>query len=274
MRPVFCLKSVEHCMTNRMSQKVYTLAVHRHDEILRQLKEEGRILVRSLADQLDVNDETIRRDLRLLEKAGQLRRVHGGAVLPRSQQDEPLMDRGRINMPQKTLIAMLADQQVQDGMSIFLDTGTTTLALARRLVGRRITVTTNSIDVALTLRHDDTEVRMPPGSLRLNDNALMGHATLDYVRRYIYDIAFMGVAACNATYGWTDYAEAETALRRTLRMQARRSILLVDSSKFGRQAYIKTFALDEIQHVIADKAPNGNLLEAFHANGVQLVTAQ
>lgn len=236
------------------------------------LKAEGRVRVREIAKRLSVTEETARRDLRHLERNGQLRRMHGGAVLPRSQQDQPLLDRSRVNIAQKSRIAMIAEHMVKDGMAIFLDTGTTTLALARRLAGRRVSVTTNSLDIALTLRHENTEVKLTPGTLRLNDNALTGFSTIQYVQQHLYDIAFIGIAGCNIKHGWTDYAESEVVLRRTLREQARQSILLVDSSKYGRQAYIKTFALDEIKHIITDTKPTGDLLETLNEHDVRLTT--
>lgn len=81
----------------------------------------------------------------------------------------------------------------------------------------------------------------------------------------------MGIAACTVAQGWMDYSQDESALRRVLLAQARQSVLLVDHSKFGRQAYMRTFALDEVKCVVCDRAPPRPLREAFDARGVQLV---
>jgi DeoR family glycerol-3-phosphate regulon repressor len=235
------------------------------------LKAEGRVAVMELVERLQVSDETIRRDLKELEALGLARRIHGGAITPRHDQEEPLLEREKFNMREKARIAQLASRLVSDGMTLFLDTGTTTLALARRLTARQLQVTTNSLDIALVLRDKDVRVEMTPGTLRANDNALIGIETLDYTRRRFYDVAFMGIGACTLAQGWMDYAQEESALRRVLLEQAREPVLLADHSKFGRQAYMRTFALDEVKWVVSDRAPPPPLREAFDAGGVHLV---
>jgi len=243
----------------------------RHNEILDLLNAEGRVAVMELAERLQVSDETIRRDLKDLEARGLARRIHGGAITPRHDQEEPLLEREKFNMREKGRIAHLASRMVSDGMALFLDTGTTTLALARRLTARQLRVTTNSLDIALALRDKDVRVEVTPGMLRSNDNALIGIDTLDYTRQRYYDIAFMGIAACTLAQGWMDYAQEESALRRVLLSQARQPVVLADHSKFGRQAYMRTFGLDEVKCVVSDRAPPRPLREAFDAGGVHLV---
>jgi DeoR family glycerol-3-phosphate regulon repressor len=243
----------------------------RHHEILSTLKTEGRVAVTELAERMQVSDETIRRDLKELEALGLARRIHGGAITPRRDQEEPLLERGKFNMREKARIAQLAGRLVGDGMAIFLDTGTTTLALARRLAARRLRVTTNSLDIAMALRDSEVCVEVTPGTLRANDNALVGIETLEFTRHRCFDLAFMGIAACTPGQGWMDYAQEESALRRVLLAQARQSVLLADSSKFGRQAYLRTFALDEVKCIVSDRVPPAPFREAFDAAGIQLV---
>ncbi len=243
----------------------------RHHEILALLKVEGRVAVTELAERMRVSDETVRRDLKELEALGLARRIHGGAITPRRDQEEPLLEREKFNMREKARIAQLASRMIGDGMTVFLDTGTTTLALARRLGARQLRVTTNSLDIALALRDKEVRVEVTPGTLRRNDNALVGIETLDFTRQRYYDIAFMGIAACTLAQGWMDYAQEESALRRVLFAQARQSVLLADSSKFGRQAYLRTFALDEVKCVVSDRPPPAPLREAFDGGGVEVV---
>ncbi len=127
------------------------LTDHRHGEILARLRDAGRVGVTEAAAFLHVSDETIRRDLKRLEELGLLRRIHGGAVPQRLDEDRPLTERERINPREKARVAVLAERLLADGMSVFIDTGTSTLALARQIKARKIAVTTNSIDVALML---------------------------------------------------------------------------------------------------------------------------
>ena len=247
------------------------LTDHRHEEILSQLAQTGRVGVTSIAATLAVSDETIRRDLKMLEERGLLRRIHGGAVLPRLDQERPLVERSQLNSREKGRVAALAEGLVEDGMSVFIDTGTTTLALARRLTTRKLTVTTNSIDLALLLADSPARVNLTPGTLRPKDNALVGYDTVDYARRHFFDLAIMGIAACDLAQGWMDYEEHESVLRRALRGQTRRSVLLADSRKFGRQANLRTFDLGAPLTVVTDRPPPAPFAERFAGHGIDLI---
>lgn len=249
------------------------MSEHRHDEILKQLRESGRVSVTVVAKILKVSEETVRRDIKELEQLGRLRRIYGGAVAPRLDQDRPVVERGKVNVRGKTRIGELAEQFVEDGMSIFLDSSTTTMAFARRLVGRNLTVTTNCLDIALLLGPSVAKVSLTPGTLRRKDNALIGYETLSYVRRYFYDAAFMGIAACDLQHGWMDYEEHESTLRIELRAQTRRPVLLVDIEKFGRQAYLNTFPLSEPLTVICDRRPPAEYVAVFERHGIALLHA-
>jgi DeoR family glycerol-3-phosphate regulon repressor len=249
------------------------LASPRHEEILVRLKADGRVSVAEVAASLYVSDETIRRDLKELESRGLLRRIHGGAVMSRLDQEQPLPERDKLYTREKAKIAALAEGLLQDGMSVFLDTGTTTLSLARRLMTtRQLSVTTNSLDIAVLLgRHAGIRVSVTPGAVRANDNALIGYRTVEYVKNYFFDLALMGIAACDLGQGWMDYAEDESVLRRTLVEQSGRSVLLADHSKFNRRASVRTFDLAEIKCVVCDCRPPEAFEQAFENQGVSVI---
>ncbi|WP_375410618.1 DeoR/GlpR family DNA-binding transcription regulator [uncultured Methylobacterium sp.] len=247
------------------------LTDHRHQEILSRLHGMGRVGVADVAFFLKVSEETIRRDLKVLEERGLLRRIHGGAVPPWLDRERPLQERAKVNTREKRRVAMLAEALVLDGMSIFIDTGTTTLALARRLTGCNLTVTTNSLDVALHFGGGMARVNLTPGTLRGNDNALVGYETVAYARRYFFDIAFMGIAACDLDHGWMDYEEHESVLRRTLKGQSRRAVLLADSRKFGCQANLCTFPLGEALSIVTDKLPPPPFQDVFARHDIEII---
>ncbi|KMO36762.1 DeoR/GlpR family DNA-binding transcription regulator [Methylobacterium aquaticum] len=249
------------------------LTDHRYQEILSRLNGTGRVGVAEVAAYLRVSEETIRRDLKALEGRGILRRIHGGAVPLRLDEDRPLQERGKTNAREKARVAVIAQAMIRDGMSIFLDTGTTTLAFARRLAGRSLTVTTNSIDIALLLGSGPTRVNLTPGTLRAQDNALVGYETVAYARRFFFDLAFMGIGACDIVHGWMDYEEHESALRKVLRGQAREAVMLVDSRKFGRQANLCTFGLDERLRVVTDRPPPQPFQDRFAQHDITIVTS-
>lgn len=246
------------------------LTDHRHEEILSQLAQTGRVGVTSIAAALAVSDETIRRDLKMLEERGLLRRIHGGAVLPRLDPERPPIERDALASREKGRIAALAEGLVEDGMSIFIDTGTTTLAFARRLTTRKLTVTTNALDLALLLAHSPVRINLTPGTLRPRDNALVGYDTVEYARRHVFDLAVMGIAACDLAQGWMDHDEHGSVLRRALRGQSRRAVLLVDSHKFGRQADLQTFDLAAPLTVVTDRPPPEPFADRFARHDIDL----
>ncbi|MDR5799850.1 MULTISPECIES: DeoR/GlpR family DNA-binding transcription regulator [unclassified Caballeronia] len=249
------------------------MSEHRYQEILTRLRDEGRVSVTPLAKILDVAEETIRRDLKELEQSGLLRRIYGGAVLPRLDVERPVTERGKVNVKGKARVAELAEPLIEDGMSVFIDSGTTTIAFARRLIGRNVTVTTNSINIALLLGTSVSRVNLTPGMLRGKDNALVGYETLAYARRFFYDAAFMGIAACDLNHGWMDYEEHESNLRGVLKSQTRHSVILADIDKFGREAYLNTFPISQPVTVVCDRAPPKPFMDKFAEHDITIIHA-
>jgi DeoR family glycerol-3-phosphate regulon repressor len=247
------------------------MSEHRYQEILTRLRDNGRVSVTPLAKLLSVSEETVRRDLKELEQSGMLRRIYGGAVPPRLDVERPVTERGKVNVRGKARVAEIAMPLVEDGMSVFIDSGTTTVAFARRLIGRNVTVTTNSIDIALLLGTSVTRVNLTPGMLRGKDNALVGYETLSYARRFFYDAAFMGIAACDLNHGWMDYEEHESNLRGVLKLQTRLSVILADIDKFGREAYLNTFPITEKVTVVCDRAPPAPFKEIFAEHDIEII---
>lgn len=244
----------------------------RHTSIIEELDKSGRVEVAKLSSLCGVSQETIRRDLASLEAVGRLRRVHGGAVPFRADLEQPMFVRSRVRPREKALVGRIARGIVHDGMSIFIDTGSTPTAFARTLAdARQLTVTTNSLDVARTLAQwSGIRVKVTPGWVRGNDLALVGSDTLDFVRRFVFDVAFMGIAACNAEHGWMDYGEEESDLRRILLEQSRAPVLLADESKFGRLASVRTFDLTTKLTVVTSRAPSEPFAGIFKRSGVEV----
>lgn len=248
------------------------LTDHRHQEILSRVNLTGRASIAELATALKVSEETIRRDMKALEERGLLRRIHGGAVRLRLDKEQPLAERCKVNQREKTQIAVIAERLIRENMSIFVDTGTSTLALVRRLIGPSLTVTTNSLDAASLLRHGPSTVRLTPGTLRPQDNALVGYETVGYAKRFFFDIAFVGIGACDLEHGWMDYEEHESVLRKALLRQARDVVVLVDSSKFGRKANICTYQFSDRLTVVSERPPPKMFQDIFKKNEIRILT--
>jgi DeoR family glycerol-3-phosphate regulon repressor len=237
----------------------------RLDEIKRVLGSEKRVRVTELAQRFVVSEETIRRDLKYLEEHGVLRRVHGGAILPVPSEEQPLQIRSRIKPRAKVRIAQLASDLVEEGMALFLDTGTSTLALAQQLTAfSRLKVFTNSLDIAgLLTQQSDNAVTLVPGRVRRNDNALTGPHALAFARQFHYDIAFMGIGAVDAEHGFMDYEEPEALLRRVLTQHCRQSVILADEGKFGLRTFVNTLPFSAVNTLVTNMPPPPNFVESL-----------
>lgn len=246
---------------------------YRQDEIRRQLAANGRIRVEAIAHALDVSTETIRRDLAQLEAEGLLRRIHGGAVPFHVDREPPLAERARVRGREKSALGAIAAEMVHDGMSIFIDAGSTQSACARHLADRsNLTVTTNSLDIAAGFSHSPgIRVRVAPGILRHSDNSTGGHDTISYVERFAFDLALVGIGACDAELGWMDFDEDEASLRRLALSRSNRLVVLADSSKFGRRAAVQTYPITQTLTLATDRPPPPPFSDLLPDSGVDVL---
>jgi DeoR family glycerol-3-phosphate regulon repressor len=242
--------------------------------ILSELQHHNRVSVNALSDSLAVSTETIRRDLKELEARGEARRVYGGAVLDRKV-ERPFVERRRVQAREKARIGAAAAALVEEGMTIFVDTGTTTLAFANQIAERSgIGVHTNSIDIADLLAHNPAStVTVVGGTLVPLFKALFGPDTLRAVARNSYDLAIMSIGTVHADHGFMDRGEDEAELRRVVRGRAKRTVMLADSSKFGRLGRITTFALTDVDVLVTDAPPKGAFAERLDGSRVQVILA-
>jgi DeoR family glycerol-3-phosphate regulon repressor len=226
----------------------------RFDHILTELNRSGRVSVQELADHFQVSRETIRRDLKHLELAGHLRCVYGGGVKPQPGGDEPIAQRMRVNAREKARIAVEAAKLLRDDIKIFLDAGTTTLALARHLKDwPRITVYTNSLDIVeLLCGYGLPNVVAVGGHLSPSYRAFMGTDPQHLVSQHLFDIAFVGIVAVDYELGFMDLGQDEAILRRLLRRHSKQCVMLADGSKFGRQGSICTYELRDVDILVTD----------------------
>jgi DeoR family glycerol-3-phosphate regulon repressor len=240
-----------------MTRTGHALAAHRHAAILRRVDREGVASVAELADTLEVSRETIRRDLKALAESGRLRQVHGGAAV--LQPAEPtLARRATINAGGKAAIGRAAATLVRDGASVIIDSGTTTDALAAALaVRRRLTVYTNSLDVARRLGTiEGNRLVILGGELQPHDRSTVGWDTVTALSQYRADLAFIGAGAISDEPWLTDYTRAGAELRARMLVAAGHVVVLADRSKFGRITPVRVPDFDKAHRLITDAAPD------------------
>ena len=215
------------------------LAEERFALILDLLARQRTATVQELCEALSASESTIRRDLNELDKMGRLNKVHGGATLPDSpfRTDEPTMAaKETLAVDQKQSIAQAAASLIQPEDFVFLDAGSTTLAVARLLSGPALksSYVTNGVAHARLLAQKGCRVFLPGGMLRPQTEAIIGAAALSAIQQYNFTKAFMGANGVALEAGFTTPDPEEAAVKAAAIHRAREAWFLVDDSKFTK----------------------------------------
>ena len=249
-------------------------APERHQQILETARANGRVEVAGLAKDLAVTPETVRRDLTALERRGVLRRVHGGAIPVERLGIEPgVADRESHAAGQKERIARAALDELPDGGSIIIDAGTTTARLAQLLpTDRELTVVTHSIPVAnILISRPNIVLHLLGGVVRGRTLAAVGEWTKAQIADVFADVAFMGTNGISVERGLTTPDIAEATVKRALIEAARRTVVLADHSKFGREDFARVAPLSVVDTVITDVELDVELAEDIETAGPRVV---
>lgn len=197
-----------------------------------------RVTTDRIAAELDVSRETVRRDLIELESQGDLRRVHGGAVL--DDAEPPFAERAHTHVQAKRAIARQAALEVRSGQTLFLDAGSTTSIVAEELSKLSgLTLITNSFDVALHMHAAEGDearrnrIIVLGGKLSRNLPATVGGTTILEISRYRADIALLSPVGVDAEHGATSFDHREADVARAMVANAKHVVILADHSKVG-----------------------------------------
>lgn len=246
------------------------LAPERHSFILSELSRNASVSIKSLSKQLGVSRETIRKDLELLDQQSKLNQVRGGAVRV-VDLEPPLMDRLNTNPQGKAVIAEMVVEHVPDAASIFIDSGSTTYFAAERLIAKRkdLVIYTNDLRIALLCSERAVEVFLPGGRLDARDSAVYGVETIDFVRRYRVDFAFVGVVGVNESSLFTDHSRETASLREAMIASSERAFALADSSKFGISGRCPLAFWDNLS-LITNAEPSENIMKKLKSRSVSV----
>ncbi len=232
-------------------------AEERQQAIADLLAQRGRLSVNELADKFDVTTETVRRDLSTLERAGVVRRVHGGAipaasltVLELAVSDRDLTHGDRKDRVAQAALAFLP----RHGGSVLLDAGTTTARLAGLMpTDLSYTVFTNAVPIAGRLAgRGNVELHLLPGRVRSTTQAAVGEETVAALAQLRTDVAFVGTNGLTAEHGLSTPDRSEAAAKQAMVASAQRVVVLTDSSKIGHESTVRFAGLEDIDVVITD----------------------
>lgn len=219
------------------------LKTERKQLILEELQEHHVVSLEKLVSLLETSESTVRRDLDELEAENKLRRIHGGAELPHSlQQEESIQEKSVKNLQEKKLLAQKAASLIKEQDVIFIDAGTTTAFLIKELSNKDITVVTNSIHHAVQLVEKQISTVMVGGSVKMTTDASIGGVALNQINQLHFDRAFIGMNGVDENYYTTPDME-EGAIKRAIIDNAKQTYVLVDASKVGQTCFAKVAPL-------------------------------
>lgn len=251
-------------------------APERQTEIVTRARSAGRVDVATLAAELDVAAETIRRDLGVLERRGLLRRVHGGAVPVERLALEPSVDeRDLANTEAKDAIARAALTLLGDASTIVLDGGTTTARLAALLPeGRELTVITHALPVAAAVAtRPGITLHLVGGHVRGRTLVATGPWTTAALAELRADVVVLGANGVSVDRGLTTPDLAEAEAKRALAAAGRRVVVLADHTKIGRDELVTFAPLERVDMLVTDAVVAPDLVAELVAAGVEVVTA-
>jgi DeoR/GlpR family transcriptional regulator of sugar metabolism len=219
--------------------------------LLDRLAAEGRLVATALAAELDVSEDTIRRDLRELAAEGLLTRVHGGA-LPASPTHRPLAQRHEMQAEAKARLGRRAAELIRPGQIVILDGGTTNLALVQALPrDLRATVATHSPTIAAALEpFEGADVILVGGTLLRLSMVALGAATAEAFARISADLLFLGVTGVHPEAGLTTGHPEEAALKARLIRSAAETVVLATPDKLGTTSPFQIAPLDGIATLV------------------------
>ena len=245
----------------------------RRESIVDFLKKETKISVEELSDRLKVSQVTIRKDLDSLEKRGLIERSHGNAIF--SQQSRfniAFLEKLQLQAREKDLIAKVAASYVHEGDSIILDSGTTTLSLAKALVGRfkSLFVITNSVPAALELTKAGYDLLLVGGQVRKHSLSLIGPWAVKNLESYHVDRAFMGTSGITLAHGFSTPDSLDAQMKQTMIRIADKAYVLTDSSKFGHNCMVSFAKCSDIHLTLTDSRISQKFLKEFKQHGVDI----
>jgi DeoR family fructose operon transcriptional repressor len=253
-------------------------AEERQQAIADLITQRGRLSVAELAERFAVTTETVRRDLSLLERAGVVRRVHGGAIPAAALTvlELGVGERDSSHSEEKDRVAAAALKFLpSDGGSILLDAGTTTARLAALLPHEHtFTVYTNAVPIAARLAaRSGVDLHLLPGRVRRTTQAAVGEETVAALEPLRVDVAFVGTNGLTVEHGLSTPDQSEAAAKQAMVACGRQVVVLTDSSKVGHESTIRFAKLDQVDAVVTDSGLGADDRDALAALDIEVVIA-
>ena len=251
-------------MSKTTSTYLYMLKEERFKAIMKQINLHNKVLSVDLSTQLNVSEDTIRRDLKELSDTHLIKRVHGGAV-SHSMVRPFIADQNIYSLEEKKKIASKAITLIKNDMVLLFEGGTTMFELVKSIPKNlHLTAFTISPQIALALsENENITVFAVGGRLNKNSNIYVGSRTINELRRVQYDLCFMGVNAISMNKGLTDIDIDVVEANRAMLEASSKTALIAISEKLNVEKRYQIAELSTVDYLITELSPNDKLLNSF-----------
>ncbi len=250
------------------------LKEERFDHILQKLESNRKVTLSQLSAELDVSEDTVRRDIEELSRTNRLTRVRGGAI-PHSPNApvHAFKDRIHVSENDKKIIAEKAIGLLKPGQVILLDGGTTTYTMAAMLPrDLQVTIVTNNIPVAaLLVDHPSAEVILAGGKVFKSSRITTGMEAIRLFKTIRADIYFTGICSIHEEFGITGPDLEESEVKRVMVSSASRVIAVTTHNKIGTAEPYHICDITNVETIITEAAQDGEIFSAYHALGINIM---
>lgn len=246
----------------------------RQNEIVKFIEKVEKATIEDIMDLLKISRSTVRRDLIDLERKNLIIRTRGGALKKKYFKYEfSLNEKKDLNLDKKRKIAQIARRFIKEGDVIYISGGTTTLELAKILFDiENLMVFTNAINILLELvNNSGIEIKLVGGDFRKKTFSMVGQEAINYLDRYNFDKAFVGVNGISVDEGFTTPNELEAIVDGEVIKKSKEKFILADETKFGAVAFSTICKINDVNYIITNKLLNSNLSKEIQKNGVKIV---
>jgi DeoR family transcriptional regulator of aga operon len=249
------------------------LTIDRRFKILDIINSQGQVAVNELSNFFHVSEVTIRNDLSHLEGKGLLIKTRGGALKIQSVGiDQHLNEKAKINSKDKQAIGKKAADIINDNDTILIDSGTTTVEIAKNLAGKKnLTVLTNALNIASQLINDEIKVILLGGMLRSNSLSLVGPIAEKSIKNFYCDKCFIGVDGIDSTSGIYTPIPEEANLNKLMIEISKEIIVVTDSSKFKRKSFGFIAPISKINMIITDSKIPEDEFKNLQSMGIKVI---
>jgi len=245
----------------------------RQNEIVKYIEKVEKATIEDIMSLLKISKSTVRRYLIDLERKNLIIRTRGGALKKKYFKYEfSLNEKKDLNLDKKKKIAQIAKRFINEGDIVYISGGTTTLELAKILFDiKDLIVFTNAINILLELANNSgIEIKLVGGDFRKKTFSMVGQEAINYLDRYNFDKAFVGVNGISVSEGFTTPNELEAIVDGEVIKRSKEAFILADETKFGAVAFSNICKIEDVDYIITNKLINSNLVRDIQKNEVKI----